>query len=388
MYSARSHSIERGSIWIRFSLLLLVLVLLITGLSVLLTSWFTYRNEIARLQRELMQIQQSHVPAIVSSLWLTDYRLVQEQVDAIARFPHVARVEVEDDEGQRFAAGSEDIEELSKYREPLTYRMRGSAIEVGSLTMYADEPKLRQTAVRAALFSLISHLAIAVMVSLVIAVLFRKLLGSHLERLTRRVQERDVLLGEVQHRVKNTMNTMVSMLSLQAGTLRDPDAVAALKDAMSRFRSMEVLYDQLYRSGSHDSGSIKKYLPQLVNATVGLFPSSAMVTVSIEIEDVELDVKRLSTLGMIVNELVTNAMKYALRDQSDGRLLVAGHRDQSRQRLIVAVEDNGPGMPDTFDRDKQSGFGLTMVKALAQQLRGTLRLERNGGTRVVLEFDL
>ena len=137
------------------------------------------------------------------------------------------------------------------------------------------------------------------------------------ERILALVGEKETLLKEVQHRIKNTMNTMVSLLSLQAAALGDQSpAATALKDARSRFRSMELLYDQLYRTESHDSGSVGEYLDRLVDTVVGLFPGSESLTVQKEIEEFPLDVKRLSTLGLVVNELVTNAMKYAFAGTS------------------------------------------------------------------------
>jgi len=138
---------------------------------------------------------------------------------------------------------------------------------------------------------------------------------------------------------------MVSLLSLQAAALGDQSpAAAALKDARSRFRSMELLYDQLYRTESHEIGSVRGYLDRLVETLVNLFPGSEDVTVHKEIEEFPLDVKRLSTLGLVVNELVTNAMKYAFRGTPGGNLAVSTRRDGDMIRVVV--EDDGPGLPE------------------------------------------
>ncbi|TVR06501.1 MAG: PAS domain S-box protein [Spirochaetaceae bacterium] len=225
-------------------------------------------------------------------------------------------------------------------------------------------------------------------------------------RIVELLQEKETLLKEVHHRVKNNMNTMVSLLSLQAGTLHDPDAVAALNDARSRFGTMEVLYDQLYRAEAHGTGRVSEYLSRLVSQVVGLFPAASRVRVQLiseeghavdqagqapEIPDlVSIDVKRLSTLGLIINELVTNAMKYGIGDRPEGTVTVcAGFPAGS---VMVSVEDDGPGMPlPAHPGDHPAGFGLTMVEALTEQLGGTITFEPGAdppgsGTRAVLTF--
>ncbi|TVR67357.1 MAG: PAS domain S-box protein, partial [Spirochaetaceae bacterium] len=196
--------------------------------------------------------------------------------------------------------------------------------------------------------------------------------------------EKETLLKEVQHRIKNTMNTMVSLLALQADALGDSEAAGALHDAGSRFRSMEVLYDQLYRGDTHNSGSTREYLNPLVTRIVEVFHNGAAIRVTTGVDDITLDAKRLSSVGMIVNELITNAMKYAFSDGRHGELAVYLNARESDVTLIV--EDNGPGIHAPRKPEASIGFGTTMVRALAEELRGTIRFENDHGTRVVLVF--
>lgn len=198
------------------------------------------------------------------------------------------------------------------------------------------------------------------------------------------VEEKETLLKEIQHRIKNSMNTMVSSISLQIAHLQNPEVTAALNDARGRFKSMEVLYDQLYRTGSHDRGSIREYLTPLIRQGVNLFPTGERVNVTIDIEDCSLAAKQLSTIGLIVNELITNAMKYAFPGNPDPQLAITG--TLAAQRLTIVVTDNGPGPPPrSFATGSLTGFGITMVNALAEQLSGMIRFERNSGLHVVLE---
>ena len=204
------------------------------------------------------------------------------------------------------------------------------------------------------------------------------------ERIERLAREKETLLKEVQHRIKNTMNTMVSVLSLQAETVQEIAAVEALTDAKSRFQSMEVLYNQLYRTDSHKSASVKEYLDQLARSVISLFPNGAGVELITDIEDISLDAGRLSPLGMIVNELVTNSMKYAFSGHAVPRLSIQVHRRDGS--ITVIVQDNGSGLPESFDIRTSRGFGLTMVTNLTEQLNGTIQIENSTGSKFVLSF--
>ncbi|TVR66444.1 MAG: PAS domain S-box protein [Spirochaetaceae bacterium] len=200
------------------------------------------------------------------------------------------------------------------------------------------------------------------------------------------LREKETLLREVQHRVKNNMNTMTSMLSLQAETLRDPGAIEALTAIRGRFRSLEVLYDQLYRRESHDTGSVKDFLSQLLNSILQLYPHGPDVTVSINLEERIAEARQLSTLGIIVNELLTNAMKYAFQEHPEPRLSLVGRKNDGR--YTITLSDNGIGPQASFDTTSSTGFGMTLVSALTEQLNGSIRFEQDGGTRVTLDVTL
>ena len=203
-------------------------------------------------------------------------------------------------------------------------------------------------------------------------------------QIRRLLEEKELILKEAHHRMKNHMNTMSSLLSLQAQTLDDPKAVQALEDARGRLESMAVLYDKLYRCGAPRAMPLGNYLPELVRWVVGLFPLGSRVTVETEIDEVVLSPRILSTLGILVNELVSNAMKYAFSGRSDGVLRVtASHRDG---RVELTVEDDGPGFPPALDPACPSGFGLRLVALLATQLEGTLAVRSGKGAHISLDF--
>jgi two-component sensor histidine kinase len=180
------------------------------------------------------------------------------------------------------------------------------------------------------------------------------------------------------------MNTITSLLAIQASTISEPLAIRALGDAGNRVRSMSLLYDKLYRSTDFKGVSIKEYLSLLTDEIIANFPNSHLVTVKKDIEDFILDAKRLQSIGVIVNELITNSMKYAFKGKVEGTIMVSA--SNTKGIIILSLQDDGIGMPDDVSPENPSGFGLQLVNGLARQLGGTVKFERGNGTRFVLEF--
>ncbi|MBU4268353.1 MAG: sensor histidine kinase, partial [Acidobacteria bacterium] len=205
------------------------------------------------------------------------------------------------------------------------------------------------------------------------------------EKIKNLLAEKELILKEVHHRIKNNMATVMGLFSLQASTLKNPDAIAALKDAGSRVQSMVVLYEKLYQSIGSDQVEVRNYLPSLVDEIVANFPNSAKVKVEKKIADFVLNAKKIQPLGIIINELLTNIMKYAFTGRSDGLITVSA--ELKGDRVSIAIQDNGIGMPEKVNFENSPGFGLKLVKILVKQIEGTIRIEHGNGTRVVLEFE-
>jgi PAS domain S-box-containing protein len=199
------------------------------------------------------------------------------------------------------------------------------------------------------------------------------------------LREKETILREVHHRIKNNMSVIQSLLNLQASSLQEPKAAAALEDAANRVQSMTLLYDKLYQSATFDAVSIRDYLSTLVDEIVGTFPGGASVRVEKNIEDFQLDVRRLQPLGIIVNELLTNIMKHAFVGRDAGSIEVSV--STQGEKVSIVVRDDGVGLPESIDFESATGFGLMLVQNLAAQIGGRIRLERGAGTAVVLAFD-
>ena len=198
------------------------------------------------------------------------------------------------------------------------------------------------------------------------------------------LSEKELLLREVHHRVKNNMSTIMSLLVLQADMQEDVSAQTVLQDAAGRVKSMMVLYDRLYQSQEFNGVSIQQYIPTLVREIAGLFPFSGKVKIETEIEDIVLAPNILSTVGIILNELTTNAMKYAFVGREDGVITITARR--VGERIRIAFADNGVGLPEAVTVDQSPGFGMQLLGILVQQIRGSIMIERRNGTCFVIEF--
>jgi len=200
------------------------------------------------------------------------------------------------------------------------------------------------------------------------------------------LSEKQLILREVHHRIRNNMGVLSSLLSIQARKVQEPSALAALEEAQGRIHNMGLLYDKLYRSADFSELSVKDYLGTLVDDVIGNFPNCANVQVHKDIQDFMLDAKRLQSLGIMINELLTNIMKYAFQGRDGGEVSVQVLKDGNH--VSVMLKDNGTGLPESITFTNSTGFGLQLIHGLAQQLNGAINIERLNGTKFTVEFDL
>jgi PAS domain S-box-containing protein len=204
------------------------------------------------------------------------------------------------------------------------------------------------------------------------------------ERIRGLLEEKDTILREAHHRVKNYMSTLQAILSLHARTLEEPSAISALGDAQLRVEGMLTLYDKLYVQAGSGSTVASIYMRELVEEIMANFPRTAEVTLEQRFDDFALDGRTMRTLGIIVNELLTNIMKYAFEGRDSGKIGVSLVLSDGKAEL--EVRDDGVGFRDDA-QGKGIGFGLMLVDTLVRQLDGTMRVERGGGTRYSIVFD-
>ncbi len=200
------------------------------------------------------------------------------------------------------------------------------------------------------------------------------------------LREKEYLLKEVHHRIKNNMATLVSLINLQLETVKGEEAKSALLEIENRIRSMLTLYSTLFESGDFEHVSLKQYLGTLVDSIVGTFPEAEKITVYKKLDNLNLPVKVIFSIGIIINELVTNAMKYAFKDNPAGHLKVGAVL--TGNSIQVSVEDSGNGIPDGVDIFQSEGFGLKLIRLLTKQLQGRLELDGKEGTKITITIPL
>jgi PAS domain S-box-containing protein len=199
------------------------------------------------------------------------------------------------------------------------------------------------------------------------------------------LQEKELLLKEVHHRIKNNMLTISGLLYLQADSVKNDIAASALNDARNRVQSMMVIYDKLYRSADFRHISAKDYLSNLIIGVSSAFAGSSHVEVEMNIEDSILDSEILFPVGIIINELMSNVYKYAFTGRKEGAVKISFLR-KSEKLIELSFEDNGIGMPEDVISGKSAGFGMNLIRILVKQIDGDLHISNNNGTLFKITF--
>lgn len=199
------------------------------------------------------------------------------------------------------------------------------------------------------------------------------------------IAEKELLLQEAHHRVKNNMIVVQALLTLQAELGRNPEIRNTLLGVAGRVRRMASLYERLYRSEYFDRLEMDAFFPPLIQEIVAVFPDRPRVKTELRIEPIALGPRTLSPLGIIVNELITNSMKYAFTGRDSGTITLSAQLRSGQ--VTMAYEDDGVGLPKSVDLADTGGFGMKLVNLLSAQIGGMARIERPPvGTRIVIEF--
>lgn len=206
------------------------------------------------------------------------------------------------------------------------------------------------------------------------------LMKSAEDEVLRLLREKDLLMREIHHRIKNNLATLTTLLALQAGEMSEPSAVEALQDARGRIMSMMAVYDRLYRSPDLKRVLLSDYLKTLVNEIVATWRGvSGRVHLEMDIAAIAISVDLAFPLGVIVNELVTNALKYAFPRGAYGIVRVV-LKEGGGRTLDLRVIDNGVGLPEEVDFEHPDTFGLNLVQLMIGQLHASVNIISKGGT--------
>jgi PAS domain S-box-containing protein len=209
------------------------------------------------------------------------------------------------------------------------------------------------------------------------------------ERLQASLQEKDVLLKEIHHRVKNNMQMVSSLLNLQADSITDPEVLRPFIESQQRIKSMALVHEKLYRSDNLAHINFSEYVQQLAQDLFQSCRKQATITLQVDVEPVQLSVDTAIPCGLIINELLSNALKHAFPDQRSGTVTVqfrSAPDSPNPGRYILVVRDDGIGFPRDLDYCNTESLGLQLICALTQQLRGTIHLDNTNGTVFEISF--
>ena len=198
--------------------------------------------------------------------------------------------------------------------------------------------------------------------------------------------EKEVLLKEIHHRVKNNLQVVSSLLGLQAGSVSDPAVLNLFEEGKNRIASMALVHEELYRSDDLSRVDLRQYLEKLVQRLAGSLAGDAAVELALDLDNIPLNVDTAIPCGLLVNELVTNALKHGMAGRQALRLKVRTRLDQGR--VFLQVADDGPGFPPGLDFRNTESLGMQLVVHLAEQLQGNLELEQAPGCSFCLDFPL
>ena len=206
------------------------------------------------------------------------------------------------------------------------------------------------------------------------------LLNSKNEAIEAKDKEKELLLKELHHRVKNNLQIVSSLLRMQSRQLKDENAIFAIQDSRNRVEAMALIHQRLYQRDNFTDIPIREYVKNLVsNVAESYGANSGQMHLEIDVEDLNIDVETAIPLGLILNELVSNAFKHAFEDMTSAKLeLVFKHQ---KSGLYLKVQDNGKGMPGDFDINENKSFGMDLINSLVNQLRGQITITNDSGCK-------
>ena len=233
-----------------------------------------------------------------------------------------------------------------------------------------------------------------------IALLPRKELEARVRERTRELEaslaEKEVLLKEIHHRVKNNLQVISSLLNLQADHVTDKMAFQMFKESQNRVRSMALIHEKLYQSEDLARIDFAEYIRDLAHYLLRMYGvGTHNVRLEINVEDASLGIDTAIPCGLIVNELVSNSLKYAFpigggafdgRSEPEGEIRI-DLRSDNGGNLMLTVSDSGVGFPDNLDFRETESLGLQLVNTLTEQLEGSIELDRTGGTKFKITFE-
>lgn len=198
--------------------------------------------------------------------------------------------------------------------------------------------------------------------------------------------EKEILLKEIHHRVKNNMQVIISLISIQSGYTKDEVALSLFDEAKNRIRSMALIHEKMYQTGDLAMIDIQDYIMALTNDLIDTYSINCDIFLDIRIHKTKFSIDTLIPLGLLLNEIISNALKYAFTGSNKGKMTIHLSLDKNEELYTILVGDNGIGMPlGTLDKEEGT-LGMELVKIFVTQLDGTVKRLEEKGTMYEIKF--
>ncbi|MEI7857392.1 MAG: PAS domain S-box protein [Methanomicrobiales archaeon] len=204
-------------------------------------------------------------------------------------------------------------------------------------------------------------------------------------RLETSLREKEVIIKEVHHRVKNNMQVISGFLELQSNYIEDPLAVEKLNECQRRVRTMALVHEKLYQSKSLVAINAAEYIRSLIADLMNSYSLSTPVDLKVDVDDVNFTIDMAIPCGLIINELVTNSLKHAFTGREAGNLSLTLHH-QEDHTFCLSLQDDGIGLPEDFEARSLASLGMQLVRVLVHQLGGEMKIDSVGGTEFTITF--
>lgn len=199
------------------------------------------------------------------------------------------------------------------------------------------------------------------------------------------MNDKEMLLKEIHHRVKNNLMIIASLLSMQSRDITDEKSKSFFRESQNRAKSMALIHERLYRSTDLKNINIKDYISSLAKELFSTYVTDPdKVKLEIDVEEIKIDINFTIPLGLILNELITNSLKYAFPGDRKGKLKVKLYKENNEYILILS--DDGVGFPEEFDYRENDSLGMQLINNLTDQLGGELKMEKKHGTKFLIKL--
>jgi len=204
--------------------------------------------------------------------------------------------------------------------------------------------------------------------------------------LQRLVEEKEWLLKEIHHRVKNNFHIVMGLLGTQSGYLKNEEAIKAMNESQHRVHAMSLIHQKLYQSENLSAINMSDYIHELIDYLRDSFNIRQSIQFNLQIDPIKLGLSHCIPLGLIINEAITNSIKYAFLDNGDGVIDIY-FKEGSAHHLLLVIHDSGVGLPAaSYTEHFYDSMGMRLMHGLSDDIDGTFSIRNNNGTEITLDF--